>query len=59
MNIDALRARLIDYYGTAMVGDFSMAMMEMSATEYLSDYEVVKRAKALGWIDDINDENDR
>lgn len=46
---DELRERLTDYYGTATVSGFPMAMAEMNEVSWMDDDEVVRRAKELGF----------
>ena len=45
IDVERLRNDLKDYYGTAMFGGFSVAMMELSQVERASDEEVVNMAK--------------
>ena len=48
INTNRLRADLKDYYGTAMLGGFPMAVMEMDVVERASDEELVKLAEKIG-----------
>lgn len=48
INTNRLRADLKDYYGTAMLGGFPMAVMEMDVVERASDEELVKLAEKVG-----------
>ena len=48
INTNRLRADLKDYYGTAMLGGFPMAVMEMDVVEQASDEELVKLAEKVG-----------
>lgn len=48
INTNRLRADLKDYYGTAMLGGFPMAVMEMNVVEQASDEELVKLAEKVG-----------
>jgi len=54
MNYDYERLRndLIDYFGTAMMGDFPMAIMDVSEVERASDKSLVDIAKENGF--DLN-----
>ncbi len=47
-DVDGLRDRLRDYYGTAMTSGFPMTVMELSEVDSMSDEEVIERAKELG-----------
>ena len=47
-DVSYLRDRLRDYYGTAMISGFPMAVMELSEVDSMSDEEVIKRAEELG-----------
>jgi predicted PhzF superfamily epimerase YddE/YHI9 len=49
-DIEDIRDELIDYYGTAMMNGFPMAVMELSDIEDLSDEEVQALAEELGLI---------
>ena len=48
INTKRLRADLKDYYGTAMLGGFPMAVMEMDVVDRASDEELVKLAEKVG-----------
>ena len=48
VEISYLRAQLRDYYGTAMVSGFPMAVMELSEVDSMSDDEVIEKAEELG-----------
>lgn len=43
--IEELREKLKDYYGTAMVSGMPMAVMDLARVDNMSDEEVVKEAK--------------
>ena len=49
ISIDILRARLEDYYGTAMQ-QFSAAIMDLVQVRNMSDEEVVREAQKAGLI---------
>lgn len=49
---DALRADLIDYFGTAMFGASPLAMMELSRVENASGDELIRIAQSNGF--DLN-----
>ena len=46
---DMLRERLTDYYGTAAVSGFPMAMADMNEVSWMDDDEVIQRARELGF----------
>ena len=46
---DRLRSDLMDYYGTAMVGGFPMAVIELGQVERASESELVQIAQKLGY----------
>ena len=46
---EELRERLTDYYGTATVSGFPMAMADMNEVSWVDDEEVIRRAKELGF----------
>jgi len=48
VDVDYLRSQLRDYYGTAMVSSFPMAVMELSEVDSMSDDEVIEKAEELG-----------
>ncbi len=52
MDIEALKEDLIDYYGTAMMSGFPMAVMDLSEIENASDSELISIAKKAGF--DLN-----
>ncbi len=47
---EELRERLTDYYGTAAVSGFPMAMADMNEVSWMDDDEVIRRAKEMGFI---------
>ena len=49
-DIDELRERLIDYYGTAMYSGFPMAIIDLSRIENMSDEEIIREARKIGLI---------
>lgn len=49
MDLERLRKDIIDYYGTAMFSGFSMAMMNVSDVERMTEDKLVKTAKKLGF----------
>lgn len=49
-DIEELKERIIDYYGTAMCNGFPMAMMDIARVENMSDEEVIKEARKIGLI---------
>ena len=46
---DGLRDRLTDYYGTAMVSGFPMAMANLNDISGMNDDELIRRAHELGF----------
>lgn len=48
IDINRLRRDLKDYYGTAMVGGFPMAMMDVSQVERASADELIELAQSCG-----------
>ena len=48
IDVNRLRRDLMDYYGTAMFGASSLAMMELSKVERASDREIVEMAQENG-----------
>ena len=46
---DRLRSDLMDYYGTAMVGGFPMAVIELGQVERAPESELVQIAQKLGY----------
>lgn len=51
VDVSYLRDRLRDYYGTAMVSEFPMAMAELNEVDSMSDEEVIEKAEKLGIIE--------
>ena len=49
-NIEELKERLINYYGTAMYNGFPMAVIELSRIENMSDEEIIREARKIGLI---------
>lgn len=49
-DIDELKQRLIDYYGTAMYSGFPMAIIDLSRIENMSDEEIIREARKIGII---------
>ena len=47
-DIEELKEKLKDYYGTAMTSGFPMAVFELSEVDELSDDEVMEKAESLG-----------
>jgi len=52
VDIDKIRADLIDYFGTAMTGGFPMAVVDLAKIETASAEEVVQIALKNGF--DLN-----
>ena len=52
MDIEALREDLIDYFGTAMMSGFPMAIMDLSEVEDASDLKLIMLAEKVGF--DLN-----
>jgi hypothetical protein len=48
IDVERLRKNLKDYYGTAMFGRFSMAMMDLTRVERASDEELIRMAEKNG-----------
>ena len=48
IDIDRLRNDMKDYYGTAMVNGFSLALIDLSRMDFLSDSELVEHARNNG-----------
>ena len=48
IDIDRLRRDMKDYYGTAIFNGFSMAVMDLSKVERMSDRELVELAQKNG-----------
>ena len=57
MDIEALREDLMDYYGTAMMSGFPMAIMDLSDVENASDLKLIMLAEKAGF--DLNKYTDR
>lgn len=53
IDIDKLRQDLINYFGTAMVSGFGMAVMDLSRVERASAEELIRIALECGF--DLND----
>ena len=53
IDIDKLRSDLINYFGTAMMNGFGMAVMDLSRVERASAEELVRIALECGF--DLND----
>jgi hypothetical protein len=51
IDTEELREKLTDYYGTAMVNGFSMAMADLSGLDSMDDEEIRKLAEELGLTD--------
>ena len=41
IDFDRLRSDMMDYYGTAMVGGFPMAVMDLSRVEHASEEQLL------------------
>lgn len=48
VDVDELRKDMIDYYGTAIVNGFSMAVVDVGKIERVSDEELVRIALENG-----------
>ena len=48
IDVNRLRRDMKDYYGTAMFNGFSIAVMDLSKVERLSDQEIVDLAQTNG-----------
>ena len=57
MDIETLREDLMDYYGTAMMSGFPMAIMDLSDVENASDLKLIMLAEKAGF--DLNKYTDR
>ncbi|MCR5373543.1 MAG: hypothetical protein K6E41_08780 [Solobacterium sp.] len=44
-DVEELREKLKDYYGTAMVSGFPMAVFDLAEVDDLSDEEVIEQAR--------------
>ncbi len=54
-DIEELKEKLKDYYGTAMTNGFPMAVFELSEVDELSDDEIMEKAESLGlWSNPVN-----
>ena len=53
IDFDKLRSDLIDYFGTAMMSGFGMAIMDLSKVERASEEELIKIALECNF--DLND----
>ena len=49
-DIQELKERIIDYYGTAMFNGFPMAMIYIAKIENMSNEEIMKEARKIGLI---------
>ena len=50
IDVSYLREKLRDYYGTAMTGEFPVAMAQLNEVDSMSDEEVIEKAEELGWV---------
>ena len=50
-DVEQLRNRLKDYYGTAMFNGFPMAVIDLGKVDRMSDEEVIELAYEVGIID--------
>ncbi len=50
MDIDELRSRLKDYYGTAMASGLENAMSELNEIDDMSDEDIIALAEENGLI---------
>ena len=48
VDIEALRAYMIDYVGTAMMNGFPAAILDLSEIECMNPCELIKKAEELG-----------
>lgn len=48
IDIDKLRAYLLDYYGTAAFGGFPFAMVDVCEIEGMDGHELCKKAEQMG-----------
>ena len=48
-DMDELREKLTDYYGTAVVSGLPMAMADMNEVSWMDDDELIRRARELGF----------
>ncbi len=49
-DIEEIRSELMDYYGTAMVNGFPMAVVDLSKIESMNENELCELAEELGLI---------
>lgn len=49
-DVEELRRKLINYYGTAMIHIYPSAMMELEEIYRLNDEEIIEKAHELGII---------
>jgi len=49
MSIDEFRDYLRDYYGTAMMSGFPMAVVDLGRIDSLSDEELIRIAENMGY----------
>ena len=48
IDMEELREKLTDYYGTAMVNGFPMAMADLNGLDRMDDEEIRELAEELG-----------
>lgn len=48
IDVDALRAYLVDYFGTATFNGFPAAVVDLSDVERMDGYELCRLAEELG-----------
>ena len=48
IDIDKLRKYLIEYCGTAMMGGFPAAVLDLADIEHMDGYELCRKAERLG-----------
>lgn len=48
IDVDALRAYLLDYCGTAMFSGFPAALLDVADIEHMSGEELCRKAEELG-----------
>ena len=48
IDVDALKAYLQDYYGTAMMGGFSVALLDLADLDSMSGQELCELAEREG-----------
>lgn len=49
MDFESLRKDIIDYYGAAMFSGFPMAMMDVSDVEKMTNEELIRECKRIGF----------